>query len=291
MGQEGTTMAKAQDGGAQCSPPPPPPPTRGDPTFQLFGPVVMDSTDERFQGAEVKTNNAAELTGIIEALMWLREEAPRDKTTPVAFYYDSQYAADSIRGLTSPYTTRSSFNRASITTKSAGRKITWHWVKGHEGTHGNEVADRLAHKGSQGEIGKHSRRWAAPHAQALTVETAETCRKCGRVFRSARKCGAHEKTCEGQSELTEDQQQCRKCGETLKDRKARAIHEPQCTGDVQKKQGAPILQKGVRVHGQTHQPRGGLHSAPNTGRRGLAHLGMYVWMATDQLERPRRTTA
>ena len=152
------------------------------------------------------------------------------------------------------------------------------------------MADRLAHKGSQGEIGKHSRRWAAPHAQALTVETAETCRKCGRVFRSARKCGAHEKTCEGQFELTEDQQQCRKCGETLKDRKARAIHEPQCTGDVHKNKVCRYCKKEYESMAKRINHEGACTQRP-TQADGGSLMGMYVWMATDQLERPRRTTA
>ena len=90
----------------------------------------------------------------------------------------------------------------------------------------------LAEKGSQGQVGTHSHRWAAPHQMALTQEKAERCRKCGRLFRDARKCAAHEKGCDGENEVLGTEQLCRKCGAQFKDRKQRDTHEVKCTGNA-----------------------------------------------------------
>ena len=105
------------------------------------------------------------------------------------------------------------------------RNITWQWVKGHANHTGNEKANRLADAGSRGQVGEHSKRWAAPHRLALAAVNTEKCRKCGRFFRDARICGAHEMTCTAGPAILTDEQPCRKCGEMQKDRKARTAHE------------------------------------------------------------------
>ena len=105
----------------------------------------------------------------------------------------------------------------------------------HAANHtGNEKADRLADAGSRGQVGEHSKRWAAPHRLALTAVNTEKCRKCGRFFRDARICGTHEKTCTAGPAILTDEQPCRKCGEMQKDRKARTAHEAKCTSDAER---------------------------------------------------------
>ena len=46
------------------------------PTFELYGPVCIHSGDARWLGADTHTNNAGELTSMVEALLWLEKEAP-----------------------------------------------------------------------------------------------------------------------------------------------------------------------------------------------------------------------
>ena len=153
------------------------------PLFHVYGPVVTDESDQRWLGAQKHSNNTAELTAIAEALTWLQTEAPGPEHVPVSIRYDSQYAANAVQGATQAQANRQLVEKCrEIHVKvQARRAIDWTWVKGHAQVAGNEMADKLADKGSRGEIGTHSRRWAAPHRLALTRESAEKCRGCGRL--------------------------------------------------------------------------------------------------------------
>jgi ribonuclease HI len=62
------------------------------PDFELFGPVPLDKWDERWLGADVATNNVAEVTAMAEAFIWLDSEAPGPPNTPVTIHFDSTYA-------------------------------------------------------------------------------------------------------------------------------------------------------------------------------------------------------
>ena len=57
---------------------------------ELWGPVETDADSVWYLGAEEKTNNTAELTGIAQALLWSKADGG---TTPMAIVYDSEYAA------------------------------------------------------------------------------------------------------------------------------------------------------------------------------------------------------
>ena len=72
------------------------------PPIVLYGPVTVDKKDHRWLGAEVATNSTGELMALMEAMLWLRDEAPDDGHTPALLVYDSEYAADAIRGVTEP---------------------------------------------------------------------------------------------------------------------------------------------------------------------------------------------
>eukprot|EP00969_Alexandrium_andersonii_P043701 1916246-Alexandrium_andersonii.AAC.1 len=63
---------------------------------KLFGPVVLDSTSDKFLGAEVASNNTGELCGICEALLWLRDW--ESTGAPAVICYDSVYAAKTTSG-------------------------------------------------------------------------------------------------------------------------------------------------------------------------------------------------
>jgi ribonuclease HI len=96
------------------------------------------------------TNNQMELTGAIQACLWLGLE----RQTAV-IYCDSKYV---IRGVTEwvhkwrrngwrTMTGGSVLNRAlweELAKAAEIHAITWKWIKGHAGHHGNERADALA---------------------------------------------------------------------------------------------------------------------------------------------------
>lgn len=140
---------------------------------ELFGPVVLDSASDKFLGAEVGSNNTGELSGICEALLWLRDW--EHSFQPATICYDSVYAAKTT-------TKEFNANKNKQLVKSAQtlfeevkrtRKVTMKHVKGHSGHKWNEAVDRLAKRGAAGEHCSEgrwkNRRPAAPRVEELRV--------------------------------------------------------------------------------------------------------------------------
>ena len=104
-------------------------------------------------GAALTTNNRMELSGAIAAL-----ERVAGEVGPVGIYTDSSYV---INGITQWVWTwqrrgwktseggdvlnRELWERLSALVGQRGKgRIAWHWVRGHDGTPGNERVDRIA---------------------------------------------------------------------------------------------------------------------------------------------------
>ena len=113
-----------------------------------------DSQKELFGGELGTTNNRMEMMAVIEALTALK------RPCHVTLHVDSQYV---LKGMTEwlvgwkargwktaakqPVKNVDLWQRLDALVNTAGHKIDWRWVRGHNGDPGNEHADMLANKG------------------------------------------------------------------------------------------------------------------------------------------------
>jgi len=127
---------------------------RGNPGPGGWGAVLRYNGHERrlHGGEQPTTNNRMELMAAIQALETLREPCTVD------LYTDSNYVR---QGLTEwlpqwrkrnwktadkkPVKNQDLWERLDVA--ATRHKIQWHWIKGHSGDEGNELADQLANKG------------------------------------------------------------------------------------------------------------------------------------------------
>jgi len=114
-------------------------------------------------GAPATTNNRMELTAAIEALTAVKRESAID------FHTDSQYLKDGITGWIAKWKAngwrtadRKPVKNVDLWQRldalATAHDITWHWVRGHAGTDGNERADALARQGMAPFMPKKRRR-------------------------------------------------------------------------------------------------------------------------------------
>jgi len=127
---------------------------RGNPGPGGWGVVLRAAgSEKRLSGGEAETtNNRMELTAAIEALAALKQPSR------VRIYTDSTYVRNGItewlprwvaRGWRTvdrkPVKNRDLWER--LVALTDGHEIEWHWVRGHAGHAGNELADELANRG------------------------------------------------------------------------------------------------------------------------------------------------
>ena len=111
--------------------------------------METDADSVWYLGAEEKTNNTAELTGIAQALLWSKADGG---TTPMAIVYDSEYAAKLTQAEMQP---KSNALLATMCNKLyqeevSRRPIAFIWVRGHSANKGNDRADLLVQWMGQG---------------------------------------------------------------------------------------------------------------------------------------------
>lgn len=127
---------------------------RGNPGPGGWGAVLEYNGKQRtlHGGEKISTNNRMELTAVIKALEALRFPCDID------LYSDSKYV---LQGITEWLPNWKKRNWLTASKKPvlnvdlwqeldllvAQHKINWHWVKGHSGHPGNEMADAMANKG------------------------------------------------------------------------------------------------------------------------------------------------
>jgi ribonuclease HI len=127
---------------------------RGNPGPGGWGALITfeDTTKELFGGKQDSTNNQMELSAAIEGLAALKEPCNVDLFT------DSKYVMDGITQWINKWKKNSWRTAAKKDVKNKElwqrldelinlHQVQWHWVKGHSGDAGNEMADLLANKG------------------------------------------------------------------------------------------------------------------------------------------------
>ena len=127
---------------------------RGNPGPGGWGALITyeGSTKEVFGGQLDVTNNKMELSAAIEGLAALKEPCKVDLFT------DSKYVMDGITQWIHNWKKNNwrTAAKKDVKNKELWQKldelinfhlVQWHWVKGHSGDEGNEMADLLANKG------------------------------------------------------------------------------------------------------------------------------------------------
>jgi len=110
---------------------------------EAAGPVVTERHAEGFIGAEVGSNNTAELSGFAAALRWLLVEGGDE---PAMIRADSTYAGNLATGVWKAKANRElvAHVQALWDEVQALRPLAWSHVKAHRGHRWNERADHLA---------------------------------------------------------------------------------------------------------------------------------------------------
>ena len=127
---------------------------RGNPGKGGWGALLQFDGEEReiCGGEMLTTNNRMELQAAIEALKVLKQTYEIDLTT------DSSYVKNGITQWLAKWKTNNwlTSNRKPVKNIDLWQEldkltqkhnIRWHWIKGHSGHIGNEIADKLANKG------------------------------------------------------------------------------------------------------------------------------------------------
>ena len=127
---------------------------KGNPGPGGWGVVLKSGDKEKYLhgGETLTTNNRMEMTAVIEALKALKMPCH------VSLYTDSKYVMQGVTEWLSGWKARGWKTAGKDPVKNVDlwqeidsllgtHEIAWHWVKGHAGHPGNELADALANKG------------------------------------------------------------------------------------------------------------------------------------------------
>jgi ribonuclease HI len=129
---------------------------KGNPGPGGWGVVLRSGNHEKHLhgGEKHTTNNRMEMSAVIFALKALKQ------SSAVELWTDSQYVQKGVTEWLQGWKQRDWKTAAKSPVKNAdlwqeldallpNHEISWHWVKGHAGHPGNELADQLANKGAE----------------------------------------------------------------------------------------------------------------------------------------------
>ena len=120
----------------------------GDIFAEFSGKVNTTKGSENYFGAEVGSNNTAELSAFIHALRWLLQH---DEQGDVVIKADSQYAGNLACGAWKAKANKElvAAVRALWVEVEKSRNLSWEHVRAHRGHRWNERADHLALRAAQ----------------------------------------------------------------------------------------------------------------------------------------------
>ena len=123
---------------------------QGDLVAEKCGRVVTEPEEDGFLGAEVGSNNTAELSAIAHALRWILVNSDIEE---VLIRTDSTYAGNVSSGA---WKAKANVDLARFVQDlwkevSGGRSLEWEHVRAHRGHRWNERADHLAFRAMKGE--------------------------------------------------------------------------------------------------------------------------------------------
>lgn len=123
---------------------------RGEIVTEDSGIVITDETWKDFIGAEVGSNNTAELSAIAAALSWLLKQGGG---SPVVIRADSQYALNIANGQWRAKKNRDLVSHVRLLWDevSSLRDLSGEHVRAHRGHRWNERADHLAFRAMSGQ--------------------------------------------------------------------------------------------------------------------------------------------
>jgi len=121
---------------------------------ELWGPVVVDETSERWLGATVTSNNTGELSAVAEALIWLHENHNENAPRDIHIRSDSKYALGICAGKMKPTANLELSRKVHRLYRDLVLKVNLRLshVKGHSNHKWNDKADELANRGAKGLI-------------------------------------------------------------------------------------------------------------------------------------------
>ena len=122
----------------------------GDVVFERSGSVVTEESVDGFMGAEVGSNNTAELSAIGHAMRWLLAEGG---SQAIMLRGDSEYALNIASGQWRAKANKELADsvQALWSEVASHRSLTSEHVRAHRGHRWNERADHLAFRALQGE--------------------------------------------------------------------------------------------------------------------------------------------
>ena len=122
----------------------------GEVVHEEAGSVLTDPKAPGFLGAEVGSNNTAELSAFAQALRWLLMQTSDE---PALIRADSIYAGNLADGSWKPKANRALVARVQALWKEVQeqREVAWDHVRAHRGHRWNERADHLAGRHALGE--------------------------------------------------------------------------------------------------------------------------------------------
>ena len=123
----------------------------GKPIIEQFGKVVTQRSSPFFLGANAQTNNTAELSGIVKALIWFKDFQSLPKRAKLVIITDSQYSIDLLNGTSQPQSNTALVLRCRqllADCKAAGTEVLLNKITSHTRNKWNDHADRLANLGA-----------------------------------------------------------------------------------------------------------------------------------------------